>query len=110
MDDQESLYAEIGRKIRKKRDALGMTQQQLSSLVGLTRTSITNIERGTQKLLVHTLIDFARALQTSPAWFLNNEGQIASNEQETFNDLLKQVPLEDQKWIKATLKSKKKGG
>lgn len=57
------LYAEIGRRIYKARKELGMSQEELASYVSLTRTSITNIEKGRQKLLVHTLIEIAKALK-----------------------------------------------
>lgn len=58
----DALYAEIGRRIYKARKDLDISQEELSSRVSLTRTSITNIEKGRQKLLVHTLIEIASAL------------------------------------------------
>jgi DNA-binding XRE family transcriptional regulator len=39
-----------------------LTQEELAHRVHLKRTSITNIEKGRQKLLVHTLFDIAAAL------------------------------------------------
>ncbi len=47
--------------------AKGMTQSELATAVGLTRTSITNIEKGRQKLLVHTLLDIALSLDVECA-------------------------------------------
>ena len=38
--------------------------------VGLTRTSITNIEKGRQKVLLHQVYDIARALGTTPTSIL----------------------------------------
>lgn len=60
------IYAETGRLIRDKRKAKGVSQERLAALVGLSRTSITNIERGRQKLLLHTLADIAGALGMEP--------------------------------------------
>lgn len=39
-----------------------MTQGRLATAVGFSRTSITNIERGRQKIFLHTLADVADAL------------------------------------------------
>lgn len=60
------IYETIGAAIRKRREAIGMTQAVLANEVGLSRTSVTNIERGGQALLVHQLLDLARALRISP--------------------------------------------
>ena len=43
-----------------------MTQSELATVIGLTRTSVTNIEKGRQKLLVHSLFEIAAALGISP--------------------------------------------
>lgn len=47
-----------------------MTQEELGRQVGLTRTSITNIERGRQRVQVHTLYAIAGALRVQPAELL----------------------------------------
>ena len=57
------LYKEIGLRVRQARIAANMTQSGLAAAIRLNRTSITNIERGRQKLLVHTLIEIGRALR-----------------------------------------------
>lgn len=63
----EHLYVEIGRRVRMQREDRGLTQESLAKLIGLKRTSITNVENGKQKLLVHTFWDLARALEVRPA-------------------------------------------
>jgi transcriptional regulator with XRE-family HTH domain len=63
------IYERLGANIRKRRSALGMTQNSLAKLVGLSRTSVTNVERGRQQMLVHQLIDFAKALQVDLSEF-----------------------------------------
>ena len=42
-----------------------MTQEALASEIGLSRTSIVNIERGRQQLLLHTLAQISAALSIS---------------------------------------------
>lgn len=61
-DEMEEVYREIGRRIRAEREALGFSQVDLAKEIGLTRTSITNIEAGRQRMLIHTLYDIANAL------------------------------------------------
>lgn len=43
-----------------------MTQEKLGKIVGLSRTSITNIEQGRQHIAVHQLVQFADALGIAP--------------------------------------------
>lgn len=68
MDDW--IYAEVGRLIRQRRRQLELTQEQLASVVGLSRTSLANIENGRQKVLVHHLFAFASSLGMEPAELL----------------------------------------
>src|SRR5260370_1721080 len=58
----QSVYVETGQLIRETRKAQAITQGRLAEKVGLSRTSITNIEQGRQKLLLHTLAAIADAL------------------------------------------------
>jgi transcriptional regulator with XRE-family HTH domain len=66
------VYVSVGAAIRARRDAIGMTQAHLAESAGLSRTSVTNIERGGQALLVHQLLELARVLRVSPASLLPN--------------------------------------
>jgi len=67
MIDEKRLYQALGLRIRKLRELRGssrgrMTQAELAELVGLERTSITNIERGNQKVPLHVLFRICDAL------------------------------------------------
>lgn len=68
-DNHEAFYLEVGKRIRKARERRRpkLTQDGLARLVGLTRTSITNVEKGRQKCLLHTLAEIARVLCVEPA-------------------------------------------
>lgn len=59
----DPIYVDLGEQIRKRRDALGMTQSNLAAHLGLSRTSITNIEGGRQPLQVHQLYRVAAVLR-----------------------------------------------
>lgn len=63
---QERLYEYIGLQIRNHRDKRSFTQQDLADRIGLERTSITNIERGKQKLPLHVLFGICEALDVTP--------------------------------------------
>jgi transcriptional regulator with XRE-family HTH domain len=68
MDDMankiEPFYEALGSKIQKTREQRKMTQAQLGLSLNRpsTRASIANIESGKQRVLVHTLVQFARAM------------------------------------------------
>ena len=66
-DDIATIYADIGRNVRHAREAEDMTQEHLATRIGLTRTSIVNIEQGRQRAPIHTLIVIADALHVPPA-------------------------------------------
>jgi transcriptional regulator with XRE-family HTH domain len=63
MTRDAEYYRELGRRIQRARLKLGLTQEGLASLVGLSRTSMVNIERGRQKVLAHTLVKLSRSLK-----------------------------------------------
>ena len=64
--NHEWVYPEIGGLIRQRRKRQKLTQEKLAPLVGLSRTSLANIESGRQKLLVHQIYAFAAALDMKP--------------------------------------------
>lgn len=60
----DRLYQAFGRAVRMRRETRdGMTQEKLGHAVGLSRTSITNIERGRQHVSLHQLFALADALK-----------------------------------------------
>ncbi len=68
----DTLYTKFGKLVRGHRNRLGLTQDQLGGRVGLSRTSITNIEQGRQKVLLHQVFLLARSLEISPEVLLPN--------------------------------------
>ena len=70
MIDERRLFREVGQRIRQLREAqtgsrARLTQAELAEMVGLERTSITNIERGNQKVPLHVLYRICEALRAS---------------------------------------------
>lgn len=66
----EGLYREFGRHFRRVRREVHLTQEQVSERVGLTRTSVTNIELGRQHIGLHQLYLLAAAVGREPAELL----------------------------------------
>ncbi len=60
----ERFYRTLGATIRRRRDALELTQAALGARLNppMTRASIANIEAGKQRVLAHTLVDIASTL------------------------------------------------
>lgn len=71
----EPVYAEIGKRVRRARTKLGLTQKSLSEVIDLSRTSIANIERGEQRFMVHSLFELAAALHVPVFRLLPGEPQ-----------------------------------
>ena len=68
--DIQPVYRQFGSKVESLRVALGLTQDELAKRVGLTRTSVTNIEAGRQRVLLDDVEKFAVAFATSPKFLL----------------------------------------
>jgi transcriptional regulator with XRE-family HTH domain len=56
------FYAQLGDRIRERRRQRQMNQTTLGSLLGLSRTTVVNIEKGRQRLAVHQLAAVADCL------------------------------------------------
>jgi DNA-binding XRE family transcriptional regulator len=60
--ENRDFYVAVGRCIAKARTGR-LTQEALAIKTRLTRTSIINIEKGRQQILLHTMVDISRALR-----------------------------------------------
>lgn len=81
-----------------------MTQEALASKISLSRTSVINIEKGRQQLLVHTLVDIARALHVTPADLIPD---FQSDEPKDITLVLEEkgVPERGIDWLKSVVSS-----
>jgi len=66
----EPFYREFGELLRLARKAKRLSQADVALGVGLSRTSVANIERGRQRMSIHLLMDFARELDVEPCALL----------------------------------------
>lgn len=77
---EELSMAEIGKRIRAKREELGLTQEELAARLGYkSKTTIAKIENGTNDIVQSKVVDFAKALNTSVAYLMGweKEEQVA---------------------------------
>lgn len=108
MNDQQTFYEEAGRRIReaRKRRKPRLTQEELAKMVSLTRTSITNIEKGYQRMLLHTLVDIAAALHIEPgSLFPWSDAKLEPQ----LDEPLGNRPKSEKEWIKSAKSTAQKG-
>lgn len=66
--------ADIGKRIKEKRESLGMTQEELASKLGYkNKSSIAKIETGTNDIVQSKVVEFANILDTSVAYLMGWE-------------------------------------
>lgn len=66
--------AEIGHRIKARREQLQMTQEELAKKIGYkSKTTIAKIENGTNDIVQSKVCDFAKALNTTPAYLMGWE-------------------------------------
>lgn len=68
MDDR--IYRVFGSRLRELREEKDVTQEELARRVDLSRTSITNIEKGRQRVMLHQMVELAEALGAEPLTLL----------------------------------------
>jgi len=85
MIDEKRLYETLGARFKQLREGQAggkrgrLTQSELADLVGLERTSITNIENGNQKIPVHVLFRLCEQLNVSVHEVLPSIKEVAVN-------------------------------
>ena len=62
----DALYAHVGRRVREARRRGNVTQADLAEAIGLTRSSIANLEAGRQRIPVHLFVWIAEILDVAP--------------------------------------------
>lgn len=94
----DPVYREVGRRIFEARDRMGLTQEQLAKKISLKRTSITNIEKGRQQLLLHMLIKIAKELDVTVESLIPKSTDKKNNQINSKN-----YPKKSLKWVELAL-------
>ena len=56
---------DLGHNIRCAREAAGITQEKLATEVGIPRTAVLNIEKGSQSVTIRQLVAIGKAVNVS---------------------------------------------
>lgn len=65
----------IGQRVRTRRLEIGMSQERLAELLGLTFQQVQKYEKGVNRIAVSRLIDIADALELPAAAFIHGLGK-----------------------------------
>lgn len=94
----------LGQRIRAARERVGVRQDQLAGAVGLSRTSITNIERGRQGVQAYLLVRIAEVLGRSAADLLPSQETRAAT---PLPNKVKTLERSKREWAERVLSSRK---
>jgi transcriptional regulator with XRE-family HTH domain len=64
-EDPDLLLDQIGMRIIKRRQELGLTQKALADAIGMHAANLSHIEKGKQNVTIRTLCKMAEALDTT---------------------------------------------
>lgn len=93
MTTAKSFYKVFGAMLSDARRKGQISQQKLASSLGLTRTSVTNIEKGRQPIQLHSLYVIAKALRVEVKELLPSESALVTDQPNT------NVSVSRQEWL-----------
>ncbi len=64
--------AHVGKRVRERRNALGMSQEKLGNALGISFQQIQKYEIGTDRVMAVRLWDIAEALEVDVAYFFES--------------------------------------
>lgn len=98
MINDTQYYRELGQRIQRARTRQKLTQENLGKIVGLSRTSVVNIECGRQKVLSHTLVRLAEVLHVKLA-----DLALESKEGFRIDELVQDLPDSTQQFVRSAV-------
>jgi transcriptional regulator with XRE-family HTH domain len=99
----QRLYDEFGKRLRAARREARLSQENVAERVGLTRSSIANIELGRQRITLHTLYALAGAVQSRPAALLPEIELLGGEEELLSREVLDELSQRNQDLIQEVL-------
>lgn len=88
---------EVGERIRRRREELNMTQDELAQKVGYTsRSSVAKVEANANGMVQSKLILFANALQTTPAYLLGWENDEPQKKNDAIADIILKIRSDEE--------------
>lgn len=78
-DDDGAAERRLGERLKRLREYLGMSQQQVAECTGIPRSAVSDIERGQRKVDAVELTKFARLYQHPVSWLLDEDEQATAD-------------------------------
>ena len=69
-DEAKPICLILGKTIRRYRERLGISQEELAERAGIHRTFMSHVECATRNITVYNLVKIARALKVKPSILL----------------------------------------
>jgi transcriptional regulator with XRE-family HTH domain len=93
MTDFDEIYRGVGRKIRQTRENQHLSQDSLAQRLGISRTSMVNIEAGRQHAPLHVLWQIAELLETKLTVLIPSPEELLAPQNQTVLDkeMLEQI-------------------
>jgi transcriptional regulator with XRE-family HTH domain len=86
MTSPDWLPATFSKVLHKRREALGISQEELSKRSGLHRTYISDVERGARNVSLKNMGRLSVALEVTPSILMRWSEQIYANEHVDFSN------------------------
>lgn len=90
--EKKEINVQVGRQIRKAREAAGLTQERFAELIGISPQNISCVERGLAGVSLTILRRTCEVLRVSSDTLLM--GDLGDNDVETIAGRLRQLPPE----------------
>jgi transcriptional regulator with XRE-family HTH domain len=80
-DEPNPVDVEVGRRLKRRRTLLGMSQERLGELLGISYQQVQKYERGANRIGSSRLYDICRILDVPAGYFLDQTPEPAVAEQ-----------------------------
>jgi transcriptional regulator with XRE-family HTH domain len=81
-----SIDLHVGRRVRRRRRLMGMTQQQLADMVGIRFQQVQKYECGANRITASRLFELAGALSVPVQYFYDGLAPVVAANEEPAND------------------------
>lgn len=78
--EKDTFYTQVGERIKDARKRAGLSQEDLAALIGLSRVSVVNIEKGRQSPPIHLVLEISNALNVSPGDFFPPYAEVKASQ------------------------------
>lgn len=76
-NDKDVARAQISERLRQSREYVGLSQEEVSSALGISRPAVTNIESGQRKVEATELVKLAQLYRSTVEYLLTGKDSMA---------------------------------